>query len=157
MEVRQAARRESDRVREHLQADGCTDVVRDAAQLMTSVYRPLSDSSHGRRAAVRAYISESLRQAATGAHPSAQERLVSVEGGLLLVEDLVQVVGDALAFLYGELSSRIKCCLCKRRSTLRWKRFGLSVRSSNVGAHEHTTLLGVTRIARESARGGCSA
>ena len=99
--VRQAAKRESDRVREHLQADGCTDLVRDAAQLTTSVYRPLSDSSHGRREAVRAYISESLRQAATGAHPSAEERLVTVEGGLVLVEDLVQVVGDALAFLYG--------------------------------------------------------
>jgi hypothetical protein len=99
--VRQAAKRESDRVREHLKADDCTDVVRDAAQLMTSLYRPLSDSSHGRREAVRAYISESLRQAATGAHPSAQERLVTVEGGLLLVEDLVQVVGDALTFLYG--------------------------------------------------------
>jgi hypothetical protein len=99
--VRQAAKRESDRVREQLKSDGYTDLVRDAAELMNILYRPLSDSSHGRREAVRAYISEPLRQAATGAHPSAQERLITAEGSLLLIEDLVQVVGGALAFLYG--------------------------------------------------------
>jgi hypothetical protein len=99
--VRQAAKRESDRVREQLKADGCPVVVADAEQLMKRLYAPLSDSSHGRREAVRPYISETLRQAATGAHPSALERLVTAEGSLLLLEDLVQVVGDALAFLYG--------------------------------------------------------
>jgi hypothetical protein len=99
--VRQAAKRESDRVREQLKSDGYTELVGDAAQLMKKLYRPLSDSSHGRREAVRAYISETLRRAATGVHPSAQERLAAAEGSLLLLEDLVQVVGDALAFLYG--------------------------------------------------------
>jgi hypothetical protein len=100
-EVRQAAKRESDRVGEQLEADGFTEVVANAEQLMKNLYGPLSDSSHGRREAVRAYVSETLRQAATRAHPSALERLVGVEGGLLLLEDLVQVVGDALGFLYG--------------------------------------------------------
>jgi hypothetical protein len=99
--VRQAAKRESDRVREQLKADGYAEPVGDAAHLMERLYGPLSDSSHGRREAVRAYISETLRRAATGAHPSASERLVTAEGSLLLLEDLVQVVGDALAYLYG--------------------------------------------------------
>ena len=100
-EVRQAAKRESDRVREQLEAGGFSEAVADAEQLMKNLYGPLSDSSHGRRVSVRAYISETLRQAATRAHPSALERLVGVEGSLLLLEDLVQVVGDALGFLYG--------------------------------------------------------
>ena len=99
--VRQAAKRESDHLREQLQSDGYTEQGGDAAQLMKNLYRPLSDGSHGRREAVRKYISETLRQAATGVHPSALERLVTTEGSLLLLEDLVQVVGDALAFLYG--------------------------------------------------------
>jgi hypothetical protein len=99
--VRQAAKRETDRVREQLKADGYTELVGDAEKLMKNLYRPLSDGSHGRREAVRAYTSETLRRAATRAHPSAHERLVTVEGSLLLLEDLVQVVGDALGFLYG--------------------------------------------------------
>lgn len=91
--VRQAAKRESDHLREQLQSDGYTEQGGDAAQLMNNLYRPLSDGSHGRREAVRTYISETLRQAATGVHPSALERLVTTEGSLLLLEDLVQVVG----------------------------------------------------------------
>jgi len=99
--VREAAKRESDRVRKQLEADGYKEPIGDAAQLMKNLCGPLSDSSHGRREAVRAYVSEALRQAATGVHPSAQERLVTAEGSPLLLEDLVQVVGGALAFLYG--------------------------------------------------------
>jgi hypothetical protein len=99
--VRAAATRQSERIAQQVAAAGDDAGVGDVGATMKTLYSPLSDISHGRRSAVRPYISESLRTAATGPHPAAYMRLEHYEVGLLLLEDVVIVVGGALWTLYG--------------------------------------------------------
>jgi hypothetical protein len=99
--VRAAATRQSQRITQQLGDAGEEVRVGDAGAIMKTLYGPLSDISHGRRSAVRTYISEALRTAETGPHPAAFVRLEHHEVGLLLVEDVVIVVGGALWTLHG--------------------------------------------------------
>jgi hypothetical protein len=100
-EVRAAASRTAQRLRDRLAATGLTDEVADPSIFMRGLYGPLSDSSHGRREAVREYLSEDLRLALSGPHPAASIRIHFVENFLQLVLEVVLVVGLALAGLYG--------------------------------------------------------
>jgi hypothetical protein len=99
--VRAAATRQSERIKQLLGAGSDEVVIGDAGAMMKTLYGPLSDISHGRRSAVRTYISETLRAAEIGPHPAAYIRVEHHEVGLLLVEDVVIVVGGALWTLYG--------------------------------------------------------
>jgi hypothetical protein len=96
-EVRAAETRNAERMREQLGLDD----LGDPGNAMRALYGPLSDVSHGRRSAVRTYVSPELRAAVTGPHPSSRQRLATHETGLALVRQVVLVVGGALATLYG--------------------------------------------------------
>lgn len=100
-EVRDAASRAAQRLAERMTAAGLPGEVADPSVFMRELYGPLSDSSHGRREAVRAYVSEDLRLALTGPHPAASIRIHFVESSLQLILEVVLVVGLALAELYG--------------------------------------------------------
>lgn len=104
--VREAMTRQADRVREEMRAAGVDDDIGDAGALMRELYGPMSDGSHGRRSAVRAYISAPLRSAATGPHPDADQWTIHHEFSLLLVEQVVMTVGDGLTMLYGGMFFR---------------------------------------------------
>jgi hypothetical protein len=99
--VRAAATRQTERLAEQMADAGIEDAPVDAGQTMKKLYGPLSDVSHGRRSAVRTYISEPLRLAETGSHPDPDQRLAHHEQGLLLIEQVVLVVGAALWTLHG--------------------------------------------------------
>jgi len=99
--VRAAATRETERLADPMADAGNDDAPADAGESMKKLYGPLSDISHGRRLAVRTYVSEPLRLAATGPHPDPDQRLAHHELGLLLIEQVVLVVGAALWTLYG--------------------------------------------------------
>jgi hypothetical protein len=139
--VSHPAKRKSDRVREQLQSDGYTEPVGDAAQLMknllSAALRQLAWTTRS-RSGIRMGVWETLRQAATGMHPSALGRLLTAEGSLLLLADLVQVVGDALAFLYGGtfFADKTTFSLCKRPWPQRWKPCGSAVRPWSRGAND---------------------
>lgn len=99
--VRAGATRHAARLREQMAAAGMEDLPCDLGDITKRLYGHRSDISHGRRSAVRTYVSEPLRSAATGPHPAVDQRFEQHEIGLALIEQVVLVVGAALSTLYG--------------------------------------------------------
>lgn len=100
-DVRAIASRTAARLRVRIEGAGLQGPASDPADFMRQLYGPLSDSSHGRREAVRDYVSESLRLGLTGSHPAASIRIHFVELCLQLTLEVVLVAGLALWTLYG--------------------------------------------------------